>query len=113
MRTGIAVVPRSFGARPRGRGAVALDGLMEDAATAEIARVRIRQWPRHRVIGREAVLGMPDEEPARLGAEHPWAALDEIGELFERTALVPEPPPSFTSEASTRRLVRTAATGAA
>ncbi|SCE46174.1 malate synthase [Streptomyces sp. DvalAA-43] len=39
VRTNIAVALRYFDAWPRGRGAVALHGLMEDAATAEIARV--------------------------------------------------------------------------
>ncbi|MFZ4841496.1 malate synthase A [Mycetocola saprophilus] len=33
----------------RGRGAVAIDNLMEDAATAEIARAQLWQWVRYRV----------------------------------------------------------------
>jgi malate synthase len=40
LRTNIAVALRYFDAWLRGRGAVALYGLMEDAATAEIARGR-------------------------------------------------------------------------
>ncbi|MFJ6237034.1 malate synthase A [Streptomyces griseus] len=107
VRTNIAVALRYFDAWLRGQGAVVIDGLMEDAATAEIARVQIWQWLRHRVIEREEVLLVLDEELARLGAECPWAALDEIRALFERTALAPELPLFFTPEAYTRRLVRT------
>ncbi|MFJ1780179.1 malate synthase A [Streptomyces anulatus] len=107
VRTNIAVALRYFDAWLRGQGAVAIDGLMEDAATAEIARVQIWQWLRHRVIDREAVLDVLDEELARLGTEHPWAPLDEVRELFERMSLAPELPLFFTPGAYTRHLVRT------
>ncbi|MFF0570432.1 malate synthase A [Streptomyces sp. NPDC004041] len=112
VRTNIAVALHYFGAWLRGQGAVAIDGLMEDAATAEIARVQIWQWLRHRVIDREDVLMVLDEELARLGTEYPWAALDETRDLFERTSLAAELPLFFTPEAYTRHLVRTATTGA-
>ncbi|MFG2292402.1 malate synthase A [Streptomyces sp. NPDC048603] len=106
VRTNIAVALRYFDAWLRGQGAVALHGLMEDAATAEIARVQIWQWLRHRVLDRDTVLRMLDEELASLGAEYPWAALDEARELFGRTALVGELPLFFTPDAYTRHLVR-------
>ena len=106
LRTNIAVALRYFDAWLRGRGAVALYGLMEDAATAEIARVQIWQWLRHRVVDRERVLGMLDDELAALGAESPSSALDEVRGLFERTALVQELPLFFTPDAYTRHLVR-------
>ncbi|MET8750825.1 malate synthase A [Streptomyces sp. NPDC004667] len=106
VRTNIAVALRYFDAWLRGQGAVALDGLMEDAATAEIARVQIWQWLRHGVLERGAVLRVLDEELADLGAAHPWAALDEVRELFERTALATELPLFFTPDAYTRHLVR-------
>ncbi|MGW1118688.1 malate synthase A [Streptomyces tanashiensis] len=112
VRTNIAVALRYFDVWMRGQGAVAIDGLMEDAATAEIARVQIWQWLRHRVIDREAVLLVLDEELARLGAEYPWAAVDEVRELFERTALAAELPLFFTPEAYARHLVRTVTTEA-
>ncbi len=105
LRTNIAVAVRYFDAWLGGRGAVALDGLMEDAATAEIARVQIWQWLRHRVVDRETVLAVLDAQLAALGAEHPWAALAEVRALFERTALAQELP-LFTPNAYARHLVR-------
>ncbi|SHM73076.1 malate synthase A [Streptomyces yunnanensis] len=111
VRTNIAVALRYFDAWLRGQGAVALDGLMEDAATAEIARVQIWQWLRHRVIDRESVLRLLDDELAALGAAFPWAALDEVRRLFERTALADALPPFFTSDAYARHLAPGRAAG--
>ncbi|AZQ38661.1 malate synthase A [Streptomyces cyaneochromogenes] len=106
VRADIAVALRYFAAWLRGQGAVALYGLMEDAATAEIARVQIWQWLRHRVIDRETVLRLLDDELVALGAEYPWAPLDDIRALFERNALAGELPQFFTPDAYTRHLVR-------
>ncbi|MFI9645796.1 malate synthase A [Streptomyces sp. NPDC052040] len=106
VRTNIAIALRYFAAWVGGQGAVALYGLMEDAATAEIARVQIWQWLRHRVVDRETVLRLLDAEAAALGAESPWACVDEARELFERTALCGELPLFFTPEAYSRHLVR-------
>ncbi|MFI1765107.1 malate synthase A [Streptomyces sp. NPDC020800] len=108
VRTNIAVALRYFAAWLRGQGAVALYGLMEDAATAEIARVQIWQWLRHRVIDRETVLRLLDDEIAALGAEYPWAPVDEVRALLERTALAGELPLFFTPDAYTAHLVRRA-----
>ncbi|QIY67032.1 malate synthase A [Streptomyces sp. RPA4-2] len=106
VRTNIAVTLRYFDAWLRGSGAVALYGLMEDAATAEIARVQIWQWLRQRAVDRETVLRLLDDELAALGAEYPWAAVDEVRSLFERNTLEPELPLFFTPDAYTRHLVR-------
>lgn len=106
VRTDIAVTLRYVDAWLRGQGAVALDGLMEDAATAEIARVQIWQWLRHRVIDRDTVQRLLDDELGRLGADHPWARLDEVREVFERMALQPELPLFFTPDTYSRHLVR-------
>ncbi|MFH0515632.1 malate synthase A [Streptomyces sp. M41] len=112
VRTNIAVALRYFAAWLRGQGAVALYDLMEDAATAEIARVQIWQWLRHRVIDRETVLRLLDDEIVALGAEYPWAPVDEIRALFERTALAGELPLFFTPDAYSRHLVKRAEAGA-
>ncbi|MBX7551236.1 malate synthase A [Streptomyces sp. tea 10] len=112
VRTNIAVALRYFAAWLRGQGAVALYGLMEDAATAEIARVQIWQWLRHRVIDRETVLALLDGEVAALSAEYPCAPVDEIRALFERTAMSNELPLFFTPDAYTRHLVRWTEAGA-
>ncbi|MFJ1730289.1 malate synthase A [Streptomyces sp. NPDC088254] len=112
VRTNIAVALRYFAAWLRGQGAVALDGLMEDAATAEIARVQIWQWLRHRVIDRETVLGLLDDEAVALGAAYPWAPVQEARALFERTALSGELPLFFTPDAYTRHIVRRTEAGA-
>ncbi|NEA98594.1 malate synthase A [Streptomyces sp. SID13726] len=108
VRTNIAVTLRYFAAWLRGQGAVAVDGLMEDAATAEIARVQIWQWLRHRVIDRESVERILDDEVVALGAEYPWAPVDDIRALFERTAMTGELPLFFTPDAYSRHLVKRA-----
>jgi malate synthase len=60
----------------RGNGAVPLYHMMEDAATAEISRTQLWQWIRHgalledgRVVTRELVAGLVEEELVRIGAE--------------------------------------------
>jgi malate synthase len=56
-----------------GRGAAAINNMMEDAATAEIARTQIWQWIRHgatlddgRTVTRELVVALLDEETAKI-----------------------------------------------
>ncbi|MEV6083982.1 malate synthase A [Streptomyces parvulus] len=106
VRTNVSVALRYYAAWLRGQGAVALDGLMEDAATAEIARVQVWQWLRHRVVDREAVEQILDEEVAALGAEYPRTDLDDVRAIFETTVLRSELPLFFTPEAYSRHLVR-------
>ena len=60
----------------QGRGAVAIDNLMEDAAAVEISRMQLWQWIRHGAyttsgerVTRDLVAGMLVEEVARLRAE--------------------------------------------
>jgi malate synthase len=85
-----------------GRGAAAINSLMEDAATAEISRSQIWQWVRHdvklddgQIVTRELVRQMLDEETARIReqvGEETWRAgrPAETREIFERVALAPE-----------------------
>lgn len=106
IRSNVAVAVRYFDAWLRGSGAVALYGLMEDAATAEIARVQIWQWLRHDRVDRGTVLDLLDAECAALEAEDPQARALEAREIFVDTALSVHLPAFFTPEAYTRHLVR-------
>ncbi|MFF4099276.1 malate synthase A [Streptomyces sp. NPDC001903] len=106
IRSNVAVALRYFDAWLRGHGAVALYGLMEDAATAEIARVQIWQWLRHDRVERSAVLDLLDAECEALAEEDPQALAAEAREVFVNTALTPALPAFFTPEAYTRHLVR-------
>ncbi|MFD9727754.1 malate synthase A [Streptomyces sp. NPDC059072] len=106
VRANVAVSLRYFEAWVRGRGAVALHGLMEDAATAEIARVQLWQWLRHRRIDRDDLLAVLDEECAALTAERPFALVPEARAVLERVALERDLPAFFTPDAYSRHLVR-------
>jgi malate synthase len=82
-----------------GRGAAAINSLMEDAATAEISRSQIWQWVRHgvtledgRTVTPELVREILDEETGKIRSEvgeEIWRAgrPDETREIFERVAL--------------------------
>jgi malate synthase len=83
----------------RGIGAVAIYNLMEDAATAEIARSQVWQWVRNGVrladgqtVTKELVRRIEDEEMERIRAAvtaESWASgrFAEARELFDRVAL--------------------------
>jgi malate synthase len=85
----------------RGNGAAAIYGMMEDAATAEIARSQVWQWLRHDVtlddgqpVTRELVARLADEELERIRTEigdDAWFEREgrpaESRELFEQVAL--------------------------
>ncbi len=85
-----------------GRGAAAINSLMEDAATAEISRSQIWQWVHHgskledgRTVTAELVRRVLDEETAQIHeavGDETWQAgrPAETREIFERVALAPE-----------------------
>jgi malate synthase len=85
-----------------GRGAAAINSLMEDAATAEISRTQIWQWVRHGVrlndgaeVSVELVRGLIDEETDKIRqrvGEEVWqkGRPAETQELFDRVSLSPE-----------------------
>jgi malate synthase len=84
VRNNVAVGLRYIAAWLGGLGAVAISNLMEDAATAEIARSQIWQWVRHGRVTRAEVEAIIAEEAGALeGTPH----LDEAVELFRRVAL--------------------------
>jgi malate synthase len=94
-----------------GRGAAAIDNLMEDAATAEICRSQIWQWIRHearveegQTVTVELVSQILDEETERIRAEvgeEVWAAgrPNETRAVFERVALGEDLPEFMTQVA--------------
>jgi malate synthase len=92
LRNDVSVGIQYLSAWLRGSGAVAIDNLMEDAATAEIARSQVWQWVRHGHFQREQVRSVIDEEMARLRVEFgdevfERSRADEARELFEEVAL--------------------------
>jgi len=75
-----------------GRGAAGINGLMEDAATAEISRSQIWQWIRHGTFTRERVREVLEEEMAAIRAEvgdEVWqkGRPEETRRIFEQVAL--------------------------
>ncbi|WP_029268179.1 malate synthase A [Virgibacillus alimentarius] len=80
LRTNISVGIRYIGAWLKGEGAVPINHLMEDAATAEISRAQVWQWIRHQEgmldDGRKITFDMVDE----MIAEELDKMLDQMGE---------------------------------
>jgi malate synthase len=85
-----------------GRGAAAINSMMEDAATAEISRSQIWQWVHHgaklsdgRTVTAELVREILDEETAKIHeqvGDEVWAQgqPERTREVFERVALSDE-----------------------
>jgi malate synthase len=74
VRLNVSVAIQYLASWLRGSGAVAIDNLMEDAATAEISRSQIWQWVRHGRVSRERVLEIQREQLERLGPGYEDAA---------------------------------------
>jgi malate synthase len=92
LRDDVSVAIQYLSAWLRGSGAVAIHNLMEDAATAEIARSQVWQWVRHGRFEREGVRAVVDEELERLhiafGDEvYGKSRAPEAREIFEQVAL--------------------------
>jgi malate synthase len=96
LRNAIAVALRYIGAWLGGSGAVAIFNLMEDAATAEIARAQVWQWV-HNDVHLDTGERVDRALVERITAEEFERILDELGDadgryqqaraLFERLAL--------------------------
>jgi malate synthase len=94
-----------------GRGAAAINSLMEDAATAEISRTQVWQWVHHgipledgRIVTPELVRELLDDETAKIRSnvgDEVWreGRPEETREVFERAALSSELLEFFTLEA--------------
>jgi len=102
LRTNVAVGFQYVSFWLTGRGAAAINSLMEDAATAEISRTQIWQWVHHgatlqdgRTVTAELVRQVLDEETAKIRervGEETWQAGRpvETREIFDRVTLAPE-----------------------
>jgi malate synthase len=102
LRTNVSVGFQYVSFWLTGRGAAAINSLMEDAATAEISRTQIWQWVHHgtrlpdgRPITVDLVRQILDEETAKIRetvGDDVWQAgrPAETRELFDRVALSPE-----------------------
>ncbi|MDG4831585.1 malate synthase A [Solwaraspora sp. WMMD1047] len=110
LRSNVAVALRYFDAWLGGTGAVALYGLMEDAATAEIARCQVWQWIQHGTpladggtVTEELVRSILADELDALAGDREGAERDRAvasAELFESTALGEDLPAFFTTAGS-------------
>jgi malate synthase len=85
LRNNVSVGIRYLAAWLQGSGAVAIDNLMEDAATAEISRSQIWQWLRHGRVTEEEVRRATEEEVAKLGEGY-----EDARRLFEQVATRPD-----------------------
>ena len=85
----VAVALRYLTAWLGGIGAVGIFNLMEDVATAEIARSQVWQWIRHGRFEREHVERVIGDEVDRLHGElnEGEQRVDEAREIFEQVAL--------------------------
>ena len=81
LRNNVSVGIQYLAAWLQGAGAVAINNLMEDAATAEISRSQIWQWLRHDRVTHDDVRRITEEEIAGLGEGY-----GDARALFERVA---------------------------
>lgn len=99
LRSNVSVALQYLEAWLRGNGAVAINNLMEDAATAEISRSQVWQWIHNGVrlpdgteITADLVGRIEDEELAQIRetiGDEAWTGsrFDDARKLFERVAL--------------------------
>jgi malate synthase len=102
LRTDVSVGFQYISFWLSGRGAAAINSMMEDAATAEISRTQIWQWIHHgvkledgRQVTPDLVRQVLDEETAKIReqvGEETWEAGHplETREVFEKVALSPD-----------------------
>ncbi|WP_344819899.1 malate synthase A [Microbacterium soli] len=113
VRENVSVAIRYIEAWLRGQGAVAIDGLMEDAATAEISRSQIWQWINQDRRTEEGDLITAEYVERHIGeviaqtARTEGDRFDDAADVFREVALQPEFPAFLTLTAS-RFLTETA-----
>ena len=103
LHSDVSVALQYLEAWLRGSGAVAINNMMEDTATAEIARAQLWQWIRHGVRTEEGapvtldrVRGLLREEVARLEAAAGETRLAEAADLLENLVAAKEFPEFLT-----------------
>jgi len=85
LRNNVSVGIQYLAAWLNGNGAVAINNLMEDAATAEISRSQIWQWLHHGKVSADDVRRAVADESERLGPE-----FAEATALFDEVATQPD-----------------------
>ncbi|MET7400645.1 malate synthase A [Dactylosporangium sp. NPDC005572] len=118
LRANVGVALRYIDAWLGGTGAVALSNLMEDAATAEIARCQVWQWLHHGtplagggIVAEDLVRSILAEELAALSADRDAAGrarAEAAAAIVEHTALGEALPAFFTTEAYSHHLAPSA-----
>jgi malate synthase len=115
LRNDVGVGVRYIASWLRGAGAAAINDLMEDAATAEIARAQVWQWVHHgvtlsngRTVTPELVRETLDRELELIrsavgGVAYADGMFDEAGEVFEEVALA-EPFVEFLTGPASQRI---------
>ncbi|HEY5223951.1 MAG TPA: malate synthase A [Microbacteriaceae bacterium] len=112
VRDNVSVALRYIEAWLRGQGAVAIDNLMEDAATAEISRSQLWQWIENRTVTVEGTLidrALVSRMLAETAATLPRPIgnrVDDATEILTEVALRDEFPTFLTICAYARHLVQ-------
>ena len=111
LRGNVSVGVRYLEAWLRGIGAVAIDHLMEDAATAEISRSQVWQWVHQEVVTAEGTridaARVEDVLTDVLAEQKRWDGdrFDDAADLFRQVALADDFPTFLTVPAYTQFLV--------
>lgn len=111
LRGNVSVGVRYLEAWLRGIGAVAIDHLMEDAATAEISRSQVWQWVHQEVVTAEGTridAARVEQVLKEVLADLPRTAddrYDDAADLFRQVALAEDFPTFLTVPAYTQFLV--------
>lgn len=114
VQTNVSAALRYLSRWVGGAGAVAIDALMEDAATVEISRAQLWQWIANgtrttdgQVVTRDLVAEKIDAEAQRLAASGQWGTASEIAaavDILTEVALGETMPGFFTPYAYVKYL---------
>ena len=114
VRANVSIAVRYLESWLRGVGAVAIDDLMEDAATAEISRAQLWQWMHQRLVTAEgtrvdrALVESLLDELMEVAPRWDGDRFDEAAEIFRAVTLGEDFPTFLTIAAYSRYLVEPA-----